>query len=131
MRLIAIAAGLLVLVGLLLYLQARQRTQAVFSALGGRMGLRSRTEILSLTLELAAIGLLSATVGGLVALVAARPIVGHIDPLRESPPAPSLVIPLEAIALTVIGLVLVVLVAGLVTSWASRRTDMGEALRVV
>jgi putative ABC transport system permease protein len=131
MRLIAIAAGVLVLVGLLLYLQARQRAQAVSSALAGRMGLRRRTEVLSLTLELGAIGLLAGAVGGLVALLTISPIVGHIDPLPDNPPAPILVLPLGAIVVAAIALALLVSLAALVTSWTARRIDMGEALRVV
>jgi hypothetical protein len=131
MRLVAISAGLLVFAGLLLYLQSRQRSQAVASALAGRMGLRRRTEIASLALELAAIALLAAVVGGLVALAAAQPIVRHVDPLPDSPPAPSLVTPLWPIALSAAFVLAFVFVAAAVTSWRARRTDMGEALRVV
>jgi putative ABC transport system permease protein len=130
MRLIAVASGLLVFIGLLLYLQARQRSQAVASALAGRMGLSRRTEIASLALELGAIASIAALVGGIVAIAAAGPIVGHIDPLPDNPPAPSLAIPVAAIVAGAIGLVVVALAASVVTSWSSRRTDMGEALRV-
>src|SRR5262249_38330005 len=55
LRPIALAAGALVLVGLLLYLQARQRSQTIASALGRRMGLRRGAETLSLCLEVAGI----------------------------------------------------------------------------
>jgi len=131
MRLVAVASGLLVFLGLVLYLQARQRSQAVASSLASRMGLRRRTEILSLALELAAITAVAATVGGVVALVAARPVVGHIDPLPTYPPAPGLAIPLAAVIGSAIALVLVALAAGACSSWAARRTNMAEALRVV
>lgn len=130
MRLIAAASGVLVFLGLVLYLQARQRSQAVASVLAARMGLRRRTEMLSLALELGAITLVAALVGGIVAVAAAGPIVGHIDPLPDEPPAPALAIPLSAIAAAAIGLVVVAILASAFTSWASRRTDMGEALRV-
>ena len=131
MRLIAAAAGLLVLVGLLLYVQARQRSQAVSSALTARMGLRPRTELLSLWLELGAIGALAALVGGLVALVSAGPIVRHIDPLPASPPPPTLVVPTTTLALTTVGLLVGALVAAALTRLAAHRTNMSEALRAV
>ena len=94
------------------------------------MGLRRRTEVLSLALELGAITLVAALVGGIVAVAAAGPIVGHIDPLPDEPPAPALAVPLSAIAAGAIGLVVVAIIASAFTSWASRRTNMAEALRV-
>ena len=130
MRLIAAASGVLVFVGLLLYLQARQRSQAVASALAGRMGLRPRDEVLSLILELAAITLLAAVIGGGVAVTAASPIVSHLDPVPDYPPGPVLAVPVAAIGLSLIGLAAIAVTAGCFTSWAARRTDMGEALRV-
>jgi putative ABC transport system permease protein len=130
LRLIAAAAGALVFIGLLLYLQARQRSQAVASALAARMGFRRRAETASLSAELAAIALVAAVLGGLVALLTAKPIVGHVDPLPDDPPAPAAVIPGAAIVLAMFGLLVVSLAAGAVTSWLSRRADASEALRV-
>ena len=130
MRTIAIASGLLVLVGLLLYLQARQRSQAIASALAGRMGLRRRTEILSLALELGAIASFAAFVGGTVAISAASPIVGHIDPLPENPPVPVLIVPVGAIVVSAVALVVLTGLAAALTSWLASRTDISEALRV-
>jgi putative ABC transport system permease protein len=130
LRLIAAAAGALVFVGLLLYLQARQRSQAAASALAARMGLRRGAETLSLAVELASIASFAAVLGGLVALLTAIPIVGHVDPLPDNPPVPPPVIPVAAIVLAAVGLLLVAFVAGAITSWLSRRSDASEALRV-
>lgn len=130
MRLIALAAGALVFVALLLYLQARQRSQAVASAMAVRMGLRRATEIGSLALELAAIALVAAVVGGVVAIAAAGPITRHIDPLPSDAPPPSLVIPVGAIVGSAIALVVVGITAAALTSRLARRTNMSEALRV-
>ena len=130
MRLIALAAGVLVFVALLLYLQARQRSQAVASALAVRMGLRRATEIGSLALELAAIALVAAIVGGVVAIAAAGPITRHIDPLPTDAPPPSLVIPVGAILGSAIALVVVGIAAAALSSRLARRTNMSEALRV-
>jgi putative ABC transport system permease protein len=131
MRLMAVASGVLVFLGLILYLGARQRSQAVASSLTARMGLRRRTEILSLALELGAVTFVAAVVGGVVAVAAASPVVGHIDPLPDYPPGPALAIPLAAILGSAVALVAIAVAAGAFTSWASRRTNMAEALRVV
>ena len=130
MRLVAGTAGVLVCLGLLLYLQARQRSQAVGSALAARMGLRRRDEVLSLSLELLVAALLAAAVGAVVALVAASPIVPHLDPIPDDAPGPVLLVPWLAIAVATLALALLVPVAGAITTRASRRTDMSEALRV-
>jgi putative ABC transport system permease protein len=131
MRLVAVASGVLVFLGLVLYLGARQRSEAVASSLAARMGLSRRTEILSLAVELGAITLIAAVVGGGVALAAAAPVVGHIDPLPAYLPGPVPAIPLTAILASAVALVVIAVGAGAFTSWASRRTNMGEALRVV
>jgi ABC-type antimicrobial peptide transport system permease subunit len=131
MRLMAVASGVLVFLGLVLYLGSRQRSQAVASSVAARMGLRRRTEILSLALELGAITLVAAVVGGVVAVAAASPVVGHIDPLPSYPPGPALTIPVAAILGSAVALVAIAIAAGAFTSWASRRTNMAEALRVI
>ena len=130
MRLIALAAGLLVLIGLVLYLQSRQRAQAIASALAARMGLTRRAEIAALALELGVIALFAGLVGGVVAILSAAPIVGHVDPLTNYPPAPTLAAPLGAVAASAVALFVVAIAAGTLVSVAARRTDMSEALRV-
>jgi putative ABC transport system permease protein len=130
MRIVAIASGILVLIGLLLYLQARQRPQAIASALARRMGLRRRTEILSLSLELGAIVFFAATLGAVIAIAAAEPITKHLDPLPEYPPSPVFAIPTAVILVSVGALVVLSVAAGALTSWFAGRTDISEALRV-
>ena len=127
----ALASGVLVFLGLLLYLGARQRSQAFASSLAARMGLSRGTEVLSLALELGMVTAIAALVGGVVALAAAIPVVGHIDPLPAYVPGPALAVPLAAIVASAVALVVIALAAGAFTSWASRRTNMAEALRVV
>jgi putative ABC transport system permease protein len=130
LRLIAAAAGMLAFVGLLLYLQARQRSQTVASALTARMGLRRRAETVSIAIELAAIAFVAAVLGGVVAVLTARPIVAHVDPLPDQPPMPAAAIPTTAIVLALLCLLVVASAAGAITSWLSRRADTSEALRV-
>jgi putative ABC transport system permease protein len=130
LRTIAIASGVLVLVGLLLYLQARQRSQTIASALGRRMGLSRAAETLSLCLEVVGILAFSGLVGAGVAIGAAQPVVKKIDPLPDWVPAPVFVVPTGSILLALGALAAVAVTAGLATSWLARRADVSEALRV-
>jgi len=130
MRTVAIASAVLVLIGVLLYLQTRQRSQVIASALTRRMGLSRGTETLSLCLELAGILAFAAIVGGAIALAAAAPIVRHLDPLPLDPPAPIFVFPVTAVLVIAAALCVFTLVAGAVTSWLARRTNISEAIRV-
>jgi putative ABC transport system permease protein len=130
LRTIALAAGVLVLVGLLLYLQARQRSQTIASALGRRMGLGRAAETLSLCLEVAGILLFAGVVGAAVAIAAAQPVVRHLDPLPDHPPSPVFVVPSTPILVAAAGLAVLAVAAGVITSWLARRADVSEALRL-
>ena len=130
MRTIAIAAAVLVLLGLLLYLQARQRSQVIASALGRRMGFDARSEALSVSLEVLAILAFAALIGGGIAIAAAGPVVRHIDPLPQDVPSPIFTLPVAALLLAAGCLVVVAALAGGLTTWLARRADISEELRV-
>jgi putative ABC transport system permease protein len=130
MRMIAIGAGLLALLGLLLYLQARQRSQAIASVLARRMGFGGAAETYSLALELAGILGFSALIGGCVAIAVAAPVVRRIDPLPGNPPPPVYDVPVWEVVLAAVLLAALALAAGALTSRLARRADVSEALRV-
>jgi hypothetical protein len=130
MRTVAVGAAVLVLVALLLYLQARQRSQAIASALARRMGFGRSGETLSLALELGAILAFAGVVGGGIAVAAAAPVVRHIDPLPDYAPAPIFVAPVGALAVAAAALVALTMTAAFLTSWLASRVDVSEALRV-
>jgi putative ABC transport system permease protein len=129
MRLVAAGAGALALIGLLLYLQARQRSQIVSSMLARRMALTRPAQIRSLWLEVVTLLALAAVVGGGIAIAGSAPIVSRIDPLPNDLPAPRLTIPTLEIALIVAGLLLFALAAAALTQWRADRADVSEALR--
>ncbi len=129
-RTVALAAALIALAGLVLYLQARQQSQRIASALARRMGLSAGSEILSLFLELAAILLASAAVGVGVAVAVAAPIVDHVDLLPDFPPASVTIIPWSIAALLGLALLGLAAIAASITCLLSRRTDVSEDLRV-
>jgi putative ABC transport system permease protein len=129
MRLIAAGAGVLALLGLVLYLQARQRSQTIGSALARRMGFGRAAETLSLCLELAALLLFAGAFGGAVAVAAAGPIVRRIDPIPDNPPGPLFTVPWVEVAIVVAALLALAVAAGALTSWTARRANVAEALR--
>ena len=129
-RTVALAAALIALAGLVLYLQARQQSQRIASALARRMGLEAGSEILSLFLELAAILLASAAVGVGVAAAVAAPIVDHVDLLPDFVPSSVTVVPWVVAGLLGVALLVVAATAAAITSVLSRWTDVSEDLRV-
>ena len=132
MRLVALASGVLVFLGLVLYLQARQRSQAVASSLAARMGLRATDrDPVARASSSAAITFVQPWSAASSRSRLPDRSSGTSTRLPSYPPGPALVIPLAAIVGSAVALVAVALAAGACTSWASRRTNMAEALRVV
>jgi putative ABC transport system permease protein len=129
MRAIAIGAAVLLLLGLLLYLQARARAQTVASALARRMGLSRAAETLSFLIELGAILAFAAVVGGGIALAAARPVTRRLDPLPDNAPSPIFTIPTGELLLAALALLAVAVAAAALTSSRARSADVAEALR--
>src|SRR5207248_508173 len=100
-----VLAGAITVLGMVLYLQARQRTREVSYVLAKRMGLRPRAHRRSVLVELLAM-LVSAFVLALVfATVAAALVHGRLDPIPSLPPSPFLNIPLALYGMTLAGVV--------------------------
>lgn len=130
LRAIAVAAGVLAFVALLLYLQARQRSQSIANAFLKRMGMGQAAQGASLALEASALVLFATLLGAGSALLAAAPLVKRVDPLSELAPAPSLTVPWLLIAGSLAGLVVLAAIVGALTSLAAGRSNVSEALRV-
>jgi len=130
LNVLGLGAGLLVVVVILMYLQARQRARVVSFALSRRMGLSSSTHGRALAGELAILLLGSFVVGGALALVAALVIVGMIDPLAAIPPEPLFAPPIArfAVAAGVLGVIAVV--GGIWTNRRAARARIAEVMRV-
>lgn len=129
LQVVALAILLLALVGLLLYLSGRERSQLVTSALLRRMGLRQARQALSVALEAAALVAVATFSGLVAALATAGAIVGRVDPLPAYAPAPVAQVPWAVLLGTGLGAIAAAAaVAGLLTL-VVRRTDVGEALR--
>jgi putative ABC transport system permease protein len=127
---IGLAAALLVIAGMLMYLQARERSQIVSYGLSLRMGMTHGAHRRALAYELGAMLGASYVVGAFLAITASLLIVPMLDPLGTIPPSPLFVTPSRTIgaALTLVG------VAALTGAWVANRRvrsiDLGEAMRV-
>jgi hypothetical protein len=129
-KVIAVAAAILSLVGLVLYLQARQSGQLIATALTRRMGLARSEDMIALALEAAAIVLSAAVVGCAVAAATARPIVQRLDALELYAPGPAFVVPWTVlVAGTAVGM-LIAAVLGALAVAVAERSNVAEALRV-
>jgi putative ABC transport system permease protein len=130
LRALGFAAGLLAVVGMLLYLQARQRSRVVSFALSRRMGLAGGVHVAALVLELGAMLVSALAIGTALALVAARIVLGDVDPLADIPPDPLFAIPVTLLGATAAGLALVSLAGGVLASRAAERTNVSEVMRL-
>lgn len=129
LRALGIAAGLLAVVGLVLYLQTRQRSRILASALSRRMGLRGRLGALAISLELGGALLVAYLVGGTVSLAAARLVLPHVDPLANLAPPPLFRTPLGAVAFAAAGLLVVAVLGGGLAQRAASRGNLADVIR--
>jgi len=95
-----------------------------------RMGMREPAQALSLAIESAGLVLFSTIAGAAGALVAAWPLVPHVDPLPTLPPAAVLHVPWLLLGVAVLVAVAVAALAGVAATVVAARGQVGEALRV-
>ena len=130
LEVLGIVALILVLVVAIVYLQARQRSRVVSTALSARMGLSEGTVRRSLVLELSAVLFAALAVGGTVGMIGAAYVTPYLDPLPTIPPDPVSVLPWVAVAAAAVGLAVTAIVGGWLSTRAARDVRLGEALRV-
>jgi hypothetical protein len=129
-RAIGEAAGALSLLGLLLYLQARQNGQRIASAFARRMGLGPTGDAGALAIEGAVAVAVGVAAGIGAALVTASPLIRKIDPLPAYPPSIMTVIPWTVLlASTCVAIGLGALL-GVLAAVIAARSDVAEVLRV-
>jgi putative ABC transport system permease protein len=130
MNALALVAALLVFAGLLMYLQARQRSQVVSYGLSLRMGMSHAAHRWSLVAELGSILLFAFGIGLLLALAAAGVLVAQLDPLPFIPPRPLFISPDALIAVTFVAVVAASWLGGWVTNRVVGAADLGAVMRV-
>jgi hypothetical protein len=90
LEVIGIAAGVVALSGLGLYLAVDAAARRAGTALARRMGMTVRAAVTATVLEVAAMLALGVVAGGALAWVAAQLVFDYLDPLPNAPPAPIL-----------------------------------------
>ena len=116
--------------GLLLYLQARQRDRDVSYALASRMGLTARAHASSVFLEILAMLTAAFVTGVGLAAAAARLILGKLDVLPSAPPPPRFQLPLSLIGLIAAGVVGFAAIGAAAVQRHASRSRVSEVLRL-
>jgi putative ABC transport system permease protein len=130
LRILALVAAMLVVVVMLMYLQARQRGEAVSYALSLRMGMTEPSHRRALMLETGTMLGASFVFGVGLAVWAALLVVPLLDPLSSTPPRPLLVLPLLAGTVALLALAAVSWLGSRLAIRRARATHLGEVLRL-
>jgi putative ABC transport system permease protein len=126
---LGLLAAILVFAAMLMYLQARQRSEIVSYGLSLRMGMRSSRHLLAISTEIGALLAISYIAGSVLAVVAARLSV-LLDPLEAIPPDPISVVPVFLVLAVAPALVLLAFGGGWLTERHARAADLGQVMRL-
>src|SRR5262249_23596817 len=122
-------AGILSVLGAVLYLQARQQQREVTYALARRMGLGRREHRRSIALELGGVLAAAYMVGAVVATGAAFLVPGKVDPLPARPPGPLFRVPSPMLVGVAAVVVLLAWAGAMRVQRRADRVNVGELLR--
>ncbi len=129
LRAVALAAGLLGLLGVAVHALAQQRRRTVAALLLTRMGLPRRSARAATALELGLLTGLGAAVAAVVALPVSALVIRLLDPAPALLPGALSVVPWSSIVAVLGGLLAVTAGATLLASRSARTTPAGEVLR--
>ena len=130
LNVLGLAAAILVIGVLVVYLQARQRARSVSNVLSMRMGMRGGQARAALVLELTAMLLAAFVLGASMGIVAGALISPLLDPLQVIPPAPLFDAPIAVVLWTLAGVLVVSMIGGWFVHRRAAAVDLGEVLRV-
>jgi putative ABC transport system permease protein len=129
LRALGLLSSLIVVLGLMLYLQARQRQRTLLLALAERMGLTRRAHMSALALELGVMLLIALLVGGMVGIGISALLFKRLDPLPTVAPAPTLVVSTVLALVLITALVALAIAGAYLADRAARRVSLTEVLR--
>jgi len=127
---LGLVAALLVFAGILMYLQARFRSQVVSFGLSLRMGMTEPAHRRAVVIEVASMLVFAYALGLGLAVATSLLLVSHLDPLPSIPPNPLLVNPLWVLAAGLVGVVAVSWLGGWISDRRARSVDLGEVMRL-
>jgi putative ABC transport system permease protein len=129
MELLGVLAAVVALLGVLLYLQARQHARLVSYAVSSRMGLSRGQHRGAVFLEIGSVLLASAVVGASLALAAGALLAPWVDPLPSLPPSPSFRPPLGLFAAVAFAVPVTGAIATFLVQRRADRSNVAEELR--
>ncbi len=127
---LGLVAGLLGLVGLVVYMQARARARTLAYGFAHRMGLSGRSHVRALVLELGLALLVSFALAVSLAALAARLVFTHVEPLASISPVPLVRLPGLVFAGLAVVLGLVALLGAFAAHRSAARANLAEVLRL-
>jgi putative ABC transport system permease protein len=127
---LGLAAALLVVAGMLMYLQARQRSQVLSYALSLRMGMTHSHHRRSLVVELGTMLCYAYLLGLALAVGAALVMVPKLDPLATIPPSPLFIWPRLVFASALAAVIAVAWAGGWLTNRRAHAADFGQFMRL-
>ncbi|RZU33924.1 ABC transporter permease [Blastococcus saxobsidens] len=129
LRAVALAAGVLGLVGVTMHAVAQQRRRTVAGLLLRRMGMTDRAADVSAGLEIGLLAGLSALVAVVVALPASALVLRVLDPVPSLEPEAVFAVPWGSIAAVGAGVVLVTVIGSWLVGRTARRATGGQVMR--
>jgi putative ABC transport system permease protein len=127
---LGLVAGLLGLVGLVVYMQARARTRALSYGFAHRMGLSARSHRRALLLELGLALSVSFLLAVSLAALAARLVLTRVEPLASISPVPLVKLPGLVFVGVGVVLALVAVVGAVAAHRSAARANLAEVLRL-
>jgi putative ABC transport system permease protein len=127
---LGLLAALLVFAAMVMYLQARQRSEVVSYGLSLRMGMRRWAHLVATATEVGAMLVIAYVAGAVLAITAARLTVPLLDPLEAIPPDPIGVVPVITVAIAAPMLLLAAFVGGWLVERRARGADLGQVMRL-
>jgi putative ABC transport system permease protein len=127
---LGLLAALLVFAAMVMYLQARQRSEVVSYGLSLRMGMQRWAHLIATATEVGAMLVIAYVAGAALAITAARLTVPLLDPLETIPPDPIGVAPVITVAIAAPVLLLAALAGGWLVERRARAADLGQVMRL-
>jgi predicted lysophospholipase L1 biosynthesis ABC-type transport system permease subunit len=127
---LGLLAALLVFAAMVMYLQARQRSEVVSYGLSLRMGMRRWAHLIATATEVGAMLVIAYAAGAVLAITAARLTVPLLDPLETIPPNPIGVVPVITVAIAAPVLLLAAFIGGWLVERRARAADLGQVMRL-
>jgi len=125
-----VLAGLIAVLGMVLYLQARQQTREVSYALARRMGLRKRAHRRSVLAELLVMLAAAFILGGSFSTLGAVLVHAKLDPIPNLPPGPFVQVPVLLFVATAAGIMLACALGARLVQRRADRANVAEVMRL-